>query len=132
MISKFKVLPKLVESDHCLIKFNILNSRLKELRSSAEMNIHVNDSSPGSNVYIWPDEKKIEYQASLRNEQTCIALENMLCAVAEGCNSDNLCDMFNDMLENAISPLFLKKQHKSNCKKNIKNNFPSDTWYDKD
>ena len=36
------------------------------------------------------------------------------------------------MLENAISPLFLKKQHKSNCKKNIKNNFPSNPWHDKE
>ena len=40
MISKFKVLPKLVESDHCPIKFHILNSKLKE-SSSAEMKIHV-------------------------------------------------------------------------------------------
>ena len=56
MISKFKVLPKLIESDHCPIKFHILNSKLKE-SSSAEMNIHVNDSSPGSNVYIWQDKK---------------------------------------------------------------------------
>ena len=61
MISKFKALPKLVESDHCPIKFHILNSKLKEL-SFAEMNIHVNDSSPCSNFYIWQDEKKIEYQ----------------------------------------------------------------------
>ena len=76
------------------------------------MNIHLNDSSPGSNVYIWRDEKKIEYQSSLQNEQTCIAFEKMLCAVAEGRNSDNLCDILNDMLENAISPLFLNKQHK--------------------
>ena len=55
----------------------------------------------------------------------------MLCAAAEGCSSDNLCDIFNGMLENAISPLFLKKQHKSNCKKNMKSNFPSSSWYDK-
>ena len=33
MISKFKVLPKLVESDHRPIKFHILNSKLKELSS---------------------------------------------------------------------------------------------------
>ena len=58
MISKFKVLPKLVESDHCPIKFHILNSKLKELISFAEMSIHVNDFSPGSNVYIWQDKKK--------------------------------------------------------------------------
>ena len=58
MISKFKALPKLVESDHCPIKFHILNSKLKEL-SSAEMNIHINDSSPCSDVYIWQDERKI-------------------------------------------------------------------------
>ena len=51
MISKFKVLPKLVESDHCPIKFHFLNSKLKEL-GSAEMNIHVNDSSPCPDVYI--------------------------------------------------------------------------------
>ena len=57
------------------------------------MNIHVNDSPPCSNVYIWQDEKKLEYQASVRNEQTCIAFEEMLCVAAEGCNSDNLCDM---------------------------------------
>ena len=110
MISKFKALPKLVESDHCPIKFHNLNSNLKEL-SSAKINIHVNDSSPCSNVYIWQDEKTIEYQASLGNEQTCIAFEKMLCAVAEGCNSDNLCDIFNDMFENTIYPLFSKKQH---------------------
>ena len=104
MISKFKALPKLVESYHFSIKFHILNSKLKEL-SSAEMNIHVIDSSSCSNVSIWQDEKK--YQASLRNEQTCIALEEMICAAADGGNSDNLCGTFNDMLENAISPLFL-------------------------
>ena len=46
--------------------------------------------------------------------------------------SDNLCDIFKDMLENEISPLFLKKQHRSNCKRNIKNNFPSNPWYDKE
>ena len=57
MISKFKILPKLVESDHCPIKFHIFNSKLKEL-GSAEMNIHVNNSSPCSDVYIWQDEKK--------------------------------------------------------------------------
>ena len=123
MMSIFKVLPKLVESDHCPIKFHILDSKLKEL-SSAEMNIHINDSSPCSDVYIWQDEKKIEYQASLRNEQTCIVFEEMLCAGAEGCSSDNLCDIFNGMLENALSP--------RKCKKNINNNFPSNPWYDKE
>ena len=131
MISKFKVIAKLVESEHCPIQFHILNSKLKEF-SSAEMNIHVNDSPPSSNVYIWQDEKKLEYQASLRNEQTCIAFEDMLCATAEGCNSDNLCEIFKDMLENVIFLLFLKKQHKSNCKENIKKNFSSNPWYDKE
>ena len=38
MISKFKALPKLVESDHCPIKFHILNLKLKEV-SSAKMNM---------------------------------------------------------------------------------------------
>ena len=56
----------------------------------------------------------------------------MLCAAAEGCSSDNLYDIFNGMLENALSPLFLKLQHQSKCKKNIKNNFPSKPWYDKE
>ena len=60
MISKFKILPKLVESDHCPIQFHILNSKLKEL-SSAETNIHVIDSPPCLNVFIWQDEKKLEY-----------------------------------------------------------------------
>ena len=36
------------------------------------------------------------------------------------------------MLENATSLLFPKKQHKSNSKKNIKNNFSSNPWYDKE
>ena len=85
----------------------------------------MNDLSPFPKVYIWRDEKKFEYQASLRNEQTCIVFENMLCAAAEGCNTDNLCDIFNGMLENAISPLFPRKQHKSNSKRNIKTNFTS-------
>ena len=57
MISKFKVLPKLVESDHCPIKFQILNLKMKEL-SSAEIDIHVNGPSPCSNVSIWQDEKR--------------------------------------------------------------------------
>ena len=78
MISKFKVLPKLVESDHCPMKFHILNSKLKDL-SSTEMHIPVNDSSPCPNVYIWQDETKCKYQASLRNEQTCIAFDVCMC-----------------------------------------------------
>ena len=73
------------------------------------MNIHVNDSSPCSDVYIWQDEKKIEYQVSLRNEQTCIAFEEMLCAAAEGCSSDNLCDIFNGMLKKCIIPVISKE-----------------------
>ena len=108
MISKFEVLPKLVESDHCPIKFHIFNSKLKEL-SSAEMNIHINDSSPCSDVYIWQDEKKIEYQASPRNEQTCIAFEEMLCAAAEGCSSDNLCDIFQWYARKCIIPVISKE-----------------------
>ena len=68
-------------------------------------------------------------------KQTCIAFEKMLCAAAVWCISDNLCDISNGMLENmenAISPLFPKKQHMSNSKKNIKNNFPSNSWYHKE
>ena len=56
MISKFKVLPKLVESDHCPIKSHIFNSKLKEV-SFTGMNIHVNDLSPCSKVYICQDKK---------------------------------------------------------------------------
>ena len=46
----------------------------------------------------------------------------MLCAAvasaaADRCDIDNLCDTFNGMLENAISPLFPRKQHNSNGKK---------------
>ena len=128
MISKFKVLPKLVESDHCPIKFHILNSKIKEL-SSAEMNIHVNDSSPCSNVY---DEKISNTKHLYEMSGHVLRLTKMLCAVAEGCNSDNLCDIFIGLLENAISPLFPKKQHISNSENNIKNNFPSNPWYDKE
>ena len=113
MISKFKALPKLVESDHCLIKFHILMLMTHH---------HVP-------MFIYGKMKK---KTSLRNEQTCIAFEEMLCAAAEGCSGDNLCDIFTGMQENAIFPLFLKKQHKSNCKNNIKNNFPSNPWYDKE
>ena len=36
------------------------------------------------------------------------------------------------MLENAISPLFPKKQHILNSKKTIENNFPSNPWYDEE
>ena len=54
------------------------------------------------------------------------------CSVAVGCNCDNLCDIFNGLLENAISPLFPNKQHISNSKKNIKYNFPSNPGYDKE
>ena len=82
-------------------------------------------------MFIYGKMKK-EYQASLRNEQTCIAFEEMLYAAAQGCSSDNLCDIFNGMLKNALSPLFLKKQHQSKCKKNIKNNSHSNPWYDKE
>ena len=56
----------------------------------------------------------------------------MLCAAAEGCNREYLCNIFNGMLENAISPLFLKKQHISNSTKIIKKNFSFNLWYDKE
>ena len=50
MINKFKALPEFVESDHCPIQFHILNVKLKEIISSKEMNLHINDSSPCSKV----------------------------------------------------------------------------------
>ena len=79
-------------------------------------------------VYIWQDEKKLVYQAYLyQMSRHALRLKNAMCRIG-GCDSDNLCDIFKRMLENVISPLFLKKQHKSNCKKNIKNNFPSNPW----
>ena len=82
IISKFEVLPKLVESDHCPMQFNISNTKL--------------------------------------------------CAVIDGCNTDTLCDMFNGMIENVISPLFPARKHISKQRKNTQNNFPSNPWYDRE
>ena len=123
---------------------NVLNERCNEdgvinKYGQSLLNFCINTELKIANGRMFDDKgigpkmkKKFEYQACLWNEQTCIAFETMLCVAAEGCNSDNLCDIFNGMLENAISPLFLKKQHKSNSEKNIKNNFPSNSWYDKE
>ena len=94
--------------------------------------IHVNDKASCSNVFIWQDEKKQEYQLALRNEQTCHAFEEMLCAVTDVCNTDTLCDMFNGMIENVISPLFPARKHISKERKYTQNNFPSNPWYDKE
>ena len=62
-------------------------------------------------MFIWQDEKREEYQKALRNEQACHAFEEMLCPATEGCNTDTLCDMFNGMLENVISPLSSARKH---------------------
>ena len=56
----------------------------------------------------------------------------MLCAATEGCNTDTLCDMFNGMLENVISPLFPARKHISKERKYTQNNFPYNPWYDKE
>ena len=66
------------------------------------------------------------------NEKTCHAFEEMLCAVIDGCNTDTLCDMFNGMIENVISPLFPARKHISKQRRYTKNNFPSNPWYDKE
>ena len=76
-IHKFKVLLELVESNHCPIKCHILNSKLKEL-GSREMNIHVNDSSPYSKVYIWQDEKRSNTSISKkRADMYCVGTNGM-------------------------------------------------------
>ena len=56
----------------------------------------------------------------------------MLCAVTDGCNTDTLCDMFNGMIENVISPLFPAGKHISKEREDTQNNFPSNPWYDKE
>ena len=134
IISKFEVLPKLVESEHCPIQFNISNTKLDDHDdyNSLKIDTCVNDKASCSNVFIWQDEKKQEYQLALRNEQTCHAFEEMLCAVIDGCNTDTLCDMFNGMIKNVISPLFPARKHISKQRKNTQNNFPSNPWYDKE
>ena len=81
------------------------------------MKVCVSDSSSCHNIYIWQDEKKEEYQLALRNEQTSMAFEKMLCAAAEGCDTDNICDMLDGILENAISPLFQTRQHDAKTRK---------------
>ena len=58
------------------------------------------------------------------NEQTCHAFEEMMCAVTDGCNTDTLCDMFNGMIENVISPLFPARKHISKEREDTQNNFP--------
>ena len=92
----------------------------------------MNDEASCSNVFMWQDEKKQEYQLALRNEQTCHAFEEMLCAVTDGCNTDTLCDMFNGMIENVISPLFPARKHISKERKYTQSNFPSNPWYDEE
>ena len=132
--SKFEVLPKLVESDHCPIQFNISNTKLDDHDDYNPLKIDtcVNDKDSCSNVFIWQDEKKQEYQLALRNEQTCHAFAQMLCAVIDGCNTDTLCDMFNGMIENVILPIFPARKHISKQRKNTQNNFPSNPSYDKE
>ena len=49
IINKFEVLPKLVESDHCPLKFNISNTKLD--CNPLKMHTCVNDPSSGSNVF---------------------------------------------------------------------------------
>ena len=55
-----------------------------------------------------------------------------MCAATEGCNTDTLCDMFNGMLENVISPLFPARKHISKERNYTQNNFPYNPWYDKE
>ena len=64
IISKFEVLPKLVESDHCPIQFNISNTKLDDHDDYNPFKIDtcVSDKASCSNVFIWQDEKKQEYQ----------------------------------------------------------------------
>ena len=83
-------------------------------------------------MFIWQDEKREEYQIALRNEQACHAFEEMLCPATEGCNTDTLCDMFNGMLENVISPLSPARKHISKERKYTQNNLLSNPWYDKE
>ena len=83
----------------------------------------MNDISSRSNVFIRQNEKKEEYQ--IWNEQECHAIEKMLCAATEGCNTDTLCDMLNGMLENVITPLFPERKHISKGRKYTQNKFPS-------
>ena len=54
IISKFEVLPKLVESDHCPIQFNILNAKLDNHDDYNPLKIipGVNDKASCSNVFI--------------------------------------------------------------------------------
>ena len=115
IISKFEVLPKLVESDHCPIKFNISNTKLD--CNPLNIDTCVNGTSSLSNIFEWQDEEREEYQIALQNEQTFHAFEEMLCATTEGCNTDTLCDMFNGLLENVISPLFPARKHISKERK---------------
>ena len=125
-ISKFEVLPKLVDSDHCRIQFNISNTKLDDHDDYNPLKIDtcVNDKASFSNVFIWQDEKKQKYQLALRNEQTCHAFENMLCAVTDGCNTDTPYDMFNGMIENVLSPLFPARKHISKERRYTQNNPP--------
>ena len=56
----------------------------------------------------------------------------MLCFATEGCKTDTLCDMFNGMLENLISPLFPTRKHTLKERKYKQNNSHSSPWYDEE
>ena len=60
IISKFEVLPKLVESDHCPIQFNISNAKLDDHDDYNPLKIDtcVNDKVSGSNVFYVARQEK--------------------------------------------------------------------------
>ena len=118
-ITDFEIHPKLADSDHKAISF--------DLRQKVTLNANQNTRpSEKSSVYKWDIHKLPMYVQALKGPD-CeeISHEILLAIIDENHNSNSVCQLYYELMETAISDLFIKRTgNRGNTK------FPRNQWFD--
>ncbi len=119
-ISDFEILPKLVDSDHRAIAFDL------------KCNINTTNHTPNHatyqkvSVYKWDPHKLPLYLERFKSPE-CVDISHEITSaiIDRNHNSDSICELYYELLETAMSGVFTKTTGTRN-----KTKFPQNDWFD--
>ena len=127
MINTFAIIPKLVESDHCLIEFSLKVQSFCNTNKSIKAYDHVAEYK-AYHKYIWNVSRIDQYKLSPRNDECIKIIDNLTLNATSDRSSDHICELIQNLIHNASFGI-LKKVN-INTNNSSEKQMPTNAWFD--
>lgn len=119
LLSNFSILPKRIESDHCIVYFEL------NIKSHEVIPVRNNNIAQGTTYFKWDKTKVAAFRDSFKSNQSQCLKEDFICELAMPASADSVCSKFYEYFEYSLSCTFQQKQRKAANK----NTFPHNGWF---